>query len=477
MPRSGRMRGKMNIKSRIPKEFYKLFHSKYMDYYQMILIRLYEESGQSYSLLGLTQEECKDIINEKITTFTMDWSQEQFEDEGELLTRSNMASIMLLRLEQWGWLRKDYDETLNQYVVSFPDYSQIFVDVFKQLYSEDTSIERESILAIYSHLFTYSMDKEKNNEILKSALQTSKVLLQMLSNMQEGIRGYFEELSKKNTFIGIQEVLVNEINNTDSHKYAILTTQDSFYRYKEEVKELIDKNIAGNELRKLEHIEKRISIEKDSMTWQRNERTIAACEEAMDILFEINREFDRIERRYNMLIDQKRIFAKRAAARIRYVLVEGNVEEDRTKVLVRLLNNSKHKYEILDKLAQRYGMTERFEVVKEKSFAQPRDTVKREFEPQKITKQVSVSTDLNDFIVKPLYTHAELRKFREQNEVDGVFKVTRNTVSTVEELEKLLFVWQEATEIADRAVDIEIEDEFTTAEGFQYSGFSIKKKV
>ena len=467
----------MNIKSRIPKEFYKLFHSKYMEYYQLVLMRLYEESGQSYSLLGLTEEECKDIINEKITTFTMDWSKEQIEDEGELLTRSNMASIMLRRLEEWGWLRQDYDEALNQYVVSFPDYSQIYVDVFQRIYSEDSSMERENILAIYSHLFTYSSDKEKNNDILRSALQTSKTLLQMLTNMQEGIRGYFEELSQKNTFIGIQQVLVNEINNTDSKKYAILTTQDSFYRYKEEVKELIDKIIAENEVRKLAYIEEGVSLEEKSMARFRNERRIASCEEAMEILLQLNREFDRIEKRYNMLIDQKRIFAKRAAARIRYVLVEGGIEEDRTKVLVKLLNNSKKKDEIIDALADKLGLTDRYEVVKENSFARPRESKKRDFAPQMIAKQTEhTSTDLNDFVVKPLYSKKELKDFREKNEVDGIFKVTQETVSSIEELEKLLFVWQEATEVSGKAVDIEIGEEFTTQEGLKYSGFSIRRK-
>ena len=374
----------MSIKNRIPKDFYKLFNSKYMEYYQLVLLTLYEESGQSYSLLGLTEDECQDIINEEIATFTMDWSQEQFEDEGELLTRSNMASIMLKRLEEWGWLHKDYDETLNQYVVSFPDYSQMFVDVFQRLFSEDNSMERESILAVYSHLFTYSSDKEKNNDILKSALQTSKALLQMLANMQEGIRGYFESLSQKNTFLGIQEVLVNEMNNTYSAKYAILTTTDSFYRYKEEVKELIDKNLSENEMRKQMFIGKKLEIPKDSVAWHRNERAIALCDEAMEILFQINREFDSIERRYNRLIDQKRTFAKRAAARIRYILVEGNIEEDRTKALVRLLNNSSRRGEILDALGQRFGMTERFQVIKEKSFMRPRDGERTEFTPQMI---------------------------------------------------------------------------------------------
>ena len=261
----------MNIKSNMPKDFYKLFSSKYLDYYQLAVVALYEESSQSYSVLGLTEEECQEVIREKMTTFTLDWSQEQMEDEGELLTRANMPSMMLRRLEGWGWLRKDYDETLNQYVVSFPNYSQMFAEVFQRLQREDDGMERSSILAVYSHLFTYYSDSEKNNEILKSALCTSKALQQMLANMQEGIRGYFEELSRRKTFIGIQEVLVDEINNSDSRKYAILTTTDSFYRYKEEVKELIDKNLSENEMHKQAFIAKSATLEEGSVAWRRNQ--------------------------------------------------------------------------------------------------------------------------------------------------------------------------------------------------------------
>ena len=109
----------------------------------------------------------------------------------------------------------------------------------KSCRARTTAGERESILSVYSALFTYQSDKEKNNEILKSALHTSKNLELLLSNMQNGMRTYFDELSRSRNFIEIQQVLVNEINNSDSEKYAILTTTDSFYRYKESVKELI----------------------------------------------------------------------------------------------------------------------------------------------------------------------------------------------------------------------------------------------
>ena len=47
-------------------------------------------------------------------------------------------------------------------------------------------------MTIYSHLYTYSSDSEKNNEILNSALRVSKKLVQMLVNMQDGMREYFD---------------------------------------------------------------------------------------------------------------------------------------------------------------------------------------------------------------------------------------------------------------------------------------------
>ena len=305
----------MNLLERIPKDFYKLFGSKYMEYYITFLVAIYEESSRSYSALGLTEQECRAIINEQLASATIDWSEERFDEEGSLLTRSNMAAVCLRHFEEWGWLRQDFDETLNSYVVSFPEYSQLYVELFQKLSVEEDSEERESVLAVYSYLFTYSADPEKNTEMLRSALRTSRRLSQMLAAMQEGMRGYFDELSGKKDFRGIQEVLIREIHNSDSKKYAILTTTDSFYRYKEAVKELIDQNMSNPE----------------------------TDDEAAEILLRIEREFDGIERRYNRLIEQKTVFASRAAARIRYILREGSTEEDPTLQLVNLLNQSSRK--------------------------------------------------------------------------------------------------------------------------------------
>ena len=48
----------MSLMERIPKDFYKLFSSKYTDYYMLFLTAIYEEMSLSYSVLGLTEKEC-----------------------------------------------------------------------------------------------------------------------------------------------------------------------------------------------------------------------------------------------------------------------------------------------------------------------------------------------------------------------------------------------------------------------------------
>ncbi len=465
----------MSLLSQIPPEFYKLFTSKYMDYYVQFLVSLYQESSQSYSLLGLTEEECRGIMNEQLAAMTLDWSEERFDEEGELLTRSNMASISLKHFEDWGWLIQDFDETLNSYVVSFPEYSQMFVDLFARLVSDTESQERESILAVYSHLYTYSSDSEKNNEILKSALHMSRSLLQMLANMQEGMRGYFDELSRQKSFIGIQEVLVKEINNSDSQKYAILTTTDSFYRYKEAVKELIDQNLEDNEIRRQDFVEQQMEAQENTPPFMRAQRGVELCDEAVDLLNQISRAFDAIERRYNQLIEQKTVFATRAAARIRYIQAEG-AEEDSTLALVNLIAKSDRSEEILGKVAEDTHMTEPYRLITSKSFFRPREQDGRAFTPAAVRQKTAASGTLDDFIIQPLYTGQEIEAYYKQHETDGVFRADKGAVQSEEDLEKLYLIWQEAVENADSPVDIEIGKDQTTPEGLTYSDLTIRRR-
>lgn len=121
-------------------------------------------------------------------------------------------------------------------------------------------------------------------------------------------------------------------------------------------------------------------------------------------------------------------------------------------------------------------MTQRFQMIQEKSYSRPRDGEKVTFDPQKVTEVVDKTSDLEEFVVKPLYTKAELHEFRKKHEVNGTFRVDHDTVHSMEDLEKLLFIWQDATELAEKAEDVEIGEEYQTADGMRYTGFSIRRK-
>ena len=203
----------MILNKRIPPDFYKLFHTKNREAYMQFLAAIYEENNEVYASLGLTVEECRAIIENTLMKLNIVWEIEEAEEKAEEAENDNLQfpvdspSGILNRLIRWGWLKSDYDEKLNTNIISFPVYSQIYTELFQKLYKEEDSRERESILSIYSALFTYASDSEKNNDILKSALQTSRGLGQLLSNMQDGMRAYFDELSGRKDFLGIQEVL------------------------------------------------------------------------------------------------------------------------------------------------------------------------------------------------------------------------------------------------------------------------------
>lgn len=128
----------------------------------------------------------------------------------------------------------------------------------------------------------------------------------------------------------------------------------------------------------------------------------------------LEREFDAIERRYNKLIEQKTVFASRAAARIRYILMEGAAEQDRTVEFVNLLNQSSHQEEILQKLASGMRMTERYKAVTDRSLYRRKNTEKERFIPQAVSTKEEAQENLEGFVLKPLYTKKEIRAFREK---------------------------------------------------------------
>lgn len=124
----------MILKKKIPNDFYKLFRTKNREAYMQFVTAIYEENNEVYASLGLTQEECVLIIENTIEKSKIVWQEEDDMEEGETpdaLFPSDSPSGMLNHLIRWGWLKSDFDEKLNTCVISFPEYSQLYVELFK----------------------------------------------------------------------------------------------------------------------------------------------------------------------------------------------------------------------------------------------------------------------------------------------------------------------------------------------------------
>ena len=118
----------------------------------MFLTAIYDENNTIYTAVGLTIEEGQAIIGETISRLSIEWV-EDWEDtqglsENSVFETRGTPTAILNTLITWGWIRSDYDERLNTYILSFPEYSQLYVELFKKLQSEDDSRERESILSV-----------------------------------------------------------------------------------------------------------------------------------------------------------------------------------------------------------------------------------------------------------------------------------------------------------------------------------------
>ena len=97
------------------------------------------------------------------------------------------------------------------------------------------------------------------------------------------------------------------------------------------------------------------------------------------------------------------------------------------------------------------------------------------FAPQAV---VAAETEemLDSFVLKPLYTSQEIAEFRRKNQEDGRFTVTEETIQSVEDLEKLFFVWQEATEVADTDKEIMVGKGLESKDGYRFSELTVREK-
>lgn len=187
------------------------------------------------------------------------------------------------------------------------------------------------------------------------------------------------------------------------------------------------------------------------------------------------REFDLIEKKYNKLIEQKTVFAKRALARIHYILQEGSSDEDHIVKLINLLDHHANSPQVLEQMRDRIRVGTQFKNITDRSFYNRKNAEDAGFHPIAMEKH-NEETQMTDFVPKPLYTKKQLQEFRQKNIVDGRFVTDEQTIQSVEDLEKLLFLWQEETDDTKQEETVHIDGELKGEYGFVFSKLVIDAK-
>ena len=150
---------------------------------------------------------------------------------------------------------------------------------------------------------------------------------------------------------------------------------------------------------------------------------------------------------------------------------EGAGVEDSTLELIGLLNHGDKREALLEELRDSMYVTAPFSIVGDASLYNRRPRLENQFVP--LALQEEASSEIADFVPKPLYTGRQLEEFRRRHTKNGVFQVLEDTVQSAEDLEKLLFIWQEATQSRQEEDRILLQEEIHQKDGFSYTGFSI----
>lgn len=99
-----------------------------------------------------------------------------------------------------------------------------------------------------------------------------------------------------------------------------------------------------------------------------------------------------------------------------------------------------------------------FKNITDRSFYNRKNAEDAGFHPIAMEKH-NEETQMTDFVPKPLYTKKQLQEFRQKNIVDGRFVTDEQTIQSVEDLEKLLFLWQEETDDTKQEETVHIDGE------------------
>lgn len=418
--------------SEIPDSFWSLFRSKNRQIYIEALLQINEE--YQYSNYYLSREICVRALGDCFAKRKVTLEQEETEDDFDLL--EPLAFRIVNWLLRTGWLRKVEDYSTMTVNIVIPDYAAVFVDAFGRLAGEGEDETQVYIQNVYGILFAFKNDPRSNISLLKAALvntrRLNKTLQDMLHNMDRFFAGLLEQKAYGDL---LQEHLDGYVEEIVRKKYHILKTSDNFYLYKTDIKRWLKE--MGEDLPWLEQVCQR------NLKLRGVEVHVEDLTEEIDL---IGRGFDDIEHRIINMDREHTRYIRATVTRLHYLL---NREDNMKGLVIRLLNHLSETQgkEELERETERIGnvmnlsqtaLLSQGSLYKKRK---PKQDFMESLSAEEDTGELSGEEVLRLNKVQNRYSRKEVEGFILGRMKDGRLEVTKNTVSSEEDFEKLVLAY------------------------------------
>ncbi|MEI5995290.1 Wadjet anti-phage system protein JetA family protein [Candidatus Enterococcus mansonii] len=229
-----------NIFNKIPNDFFKILTSKNKE---LFLESLFHIDDLLQGNIYFSRDKVVDSLQNHFSSLGITFKELEYDDEYEEEIKSvrTLVQSVLRQLEKKGWLRVNLEEGFTQQV-SFPSYVNSFIQVLREIDSDQSASYSSYVFSTYSALKTGLEDPSNLLEGLESAWTSTKGLHRAIQNT------YFD-LSEMYAKI-VDDLTTSEMlsQHFDIYKQEIidqvlfpLKTRDSLPRFKNTILNLLTK--------------------------------------------------------------------------------------------------------------------------------------------------------------------------------------------------------------------------------------------
>lgn len=454
----------MQLRNEIPDTFWSLFRSVNRDIYIEALLCINEE--YQYNNYFLTREVCIQVLGDMNARkrFKLQWE----ENETEFDMLETPSSRILNWLLKTGWLKRieDYQTLVTNIVI--PDYSAVFIEAFERLSSEDMQDTEIYIQNVYATLFSFKNDSRANLGMLRTALVNTKRLNKALQDMLHNMDKFFARLLEQNNYEDLlREHLDGYVEEIVQKKYHILKTSDNFYIYKMDIKKCL------RDMREDEE-------------WIEEIRTRAAQmgdtkDDVLDLLDQIERGFDDIERRIANMDKEHAKYVRATVTRLNYLL---SGETDTKGLVVQLLNRMSQTEDAQEQDAMIRETGERMnlsllEILSEKSLYKRRRP-RTDFISKMAPDQALPDLDKDDVLklnrIQMRYSRSQIEEFIESYMDGEVMDASKISLMDEEAFEKLILAYDYSTRKNSKYMVLEEEPDQIENGSYKYPALKFVRR-